>query len=253
MTSSHERACPLSNGPEFTFHLVDNQLGVLAVKRTAPARQEQRQQTRARLVEAAMHVFAHRGYDHATVEEISLAAGYSKGAYYFHFDSKEGIFLELISNWIEEQTSRLRAFEGFPGPAAVALLDSLESLLRYEDRDPDWRLLLPEIWAQSHRNAKVQEALQTAYARWIDLLRSIFEKADREGLVSLTVRPSVAASLVLAAHDGLVLRSRLRAPSEVELPASQIVAGLVAVIAPSEQATKSSIPPTLKRTVRRKR
>lgn len=223
------------------------------MRRPTPTRQEQRQQTRARLVEAALRIFAEQGYDHATVEEISLAAGHSKGAYYFHFDSKEDIFLELLSLWIDDQTRRLRAFESARGPAAVALLETLASLLRYDDRDPHWRLLLPEIWAQSHRNTKVQEPLRAAYGRWIELLESVFEKADREGLVSLTVRPDVAASLILAAHDGLILRSRLRAPSEVELPASQIVAGLVALIAPSDQATRPTVPPTLRRTVRRKR
>jgi len=200
-----------------------------------------------------LRTFAEQGYDHATVEEISLAAGHSKGAYYFHFDSKEDIFLELLSLWIDAQTRRLRAFETARGPAAIALLETLESLLRYDDRDPHWRLLLPEIWAQSHRNAKVQETLKAAYTRWIELLGSVFEKADREGLVSLAVRPDVAASLVLAAHDGLTLRSRLKVPSEVELPASQIVAGLVSLIAPSGQATRPTVPPTLRRTVRRKR
>jgi AcrR family transcriptional regulator len=223
------------------------------VRRPTPARQEQRQQTRARLVEAALRIFAEQGYDHATVEEISLAAGHSKGAYYFHFDSKEDTFLELLSLWIDDQTRRLHAFESARGPAAVALLETLESLLRYNDRDPHWRLLVPEIWAQSHRNAKVQKALKAAYTRWIDLLESVFEKADREGLVSLAVRPDVAASLVLAAHDGLTLRSRLKVPSEVELPASQIVAGLVSLIAPAGQATRPTVPPILRRTVRRKR
>lgn len=222
-------------------------------KQAVHARQEQRQQTRAKLVEAALRIFAEQGYDHTTVEEISLAAGHSKGAYYFHFDSKEDIFLELLSRWIDDQMGRLRAFERARGPAAVVLLETLESLLRYDDRDPHWRLLLPEIWAQSHRNAKVQETLRAAYGHWIELLESVFEKADREGLVSLAVRPDVAASLVLAAHDGLTLRSRLRAPGESESPASQVVGSLVALIAPSEQAAKPTVPPTLKRTIGRKR
>jgi AcrR family transcriptional regulator len=230
-------------------------LGVLAVKRTASARQGQRQQTRARLVEAALRIFAEQGYDHATVEEIVLAAGYSKGAYYFHFDSKEDIFLELVSTWIEHQTRRLGAFESARGPAAVTLLETLASLLRYDNRDPHWRLLLPEIWAQSHRMAKVRDALESAYAHWIELLADAFEKADREGLVSLAVRPVVAASLVLAAHYGLMLRSRLeKAASEGEPSPSQVVSALLGgVVTPSEQAASNLLPPTLGRTVRRKK
>jgi len=222
------------------------------MKRTALPRQEQRQQTRARLVEAALHVFAEQGYDRATVEEISLAAGYSKGAYYFHFDSKEDIFLELVSTWIEDQTARLsgRARR----PIAAALLETLESLLRYDDRDSHWQLLLPEIWAQSHRNPRIRETLHAAYARWIALLEDAFQHAAGEGLVSLAVQPDVAASLVLAAHDGLTLRSRLTSATEGEPAPSEIVTALLgAIVAPSGPAALNLIPPTLKRTVRRKK
>jgi AcrR family transcriptional regulator len=216
------------------------------------ARQEQRQQTRAKLVDAALRVFAEQGYDHATVEDIAAIAGHSKGAYYFHFGSKEDILLELLSTWIDDQTRRLLAIESAKGPAAIALLDTLESLLRYDDRDPHWRLLLPEIWAQSHRNPKVRETLQSAYAHWIDLLKDAFEKADREGFMSLSVRPEVAASLVLAAHDGLTLRSRLKSAGESLPPASQVLGSLVALVAPSEQPAERGIPATPRRTIRRK-
>jgi len=218
-----------------------------------PARQEQRQQTRAKLVDAALRVFAEQGYDHATVEEISIAAGYSKGAYYFHFDSKEDMLLELLSAWIDDQTRRLLAFENAGASPAIALLDTLESLLRYDDRDPHWRLLLPEIWVQSQRNATVRETLQAAYRRWIELLRDAFVKAEREGIVSLAVRPDVAASLVLAAHDGLTLRSRLKTQAEGALPPSQVLGALVLLVAPPEQASKQAIPPTVRRTARRKK
>ncbi len=212
-------------------------------------RHEQRQQTRAKLIDAALRVFGEHGYDHASVDEIALAAGYSKGAYYFYFDSKQDIFLELVSTWIDEQTRRLRAFEHARGPVTITLVETLESFIRYDDREPHWRLLLPEIWAQSHRNQNVQKALQTAYSRWIDLLQGVFEAASREGLVSMAVRPDVAASLILAAHDGFTLRSRLKSPSERELRASEVVSSLVSLIAPPEKT--SVIAPTAKRTVRR--
>ena len=213
-------------------------------------RHEQRQQTRVKLVDAALRIFGEQGYDHATVEEISLAAGHSKGAYYFYFDSKEDIFLELVSTWIDEQTRRLRVFETAKGPAAVALIETLESFIRYDDREPHWQLLLPEMWAQSHRSQNVRKALQAAYSCWIELLQHVFAAANREGLVSLSVRADVAASLVLAAHDGLTLRSRIRSSAETELRVSQVVSALVSLIAPPEN--NPTIPPTLKRTARQR-
>lgn len=219
--------------------------------KAVPARQQQREQTRARLVDAALRVFALHGYDHATVEEISLAAGHSKGAYYFHFDSKEEILLELLSQWIEEQTRRLRSFESAETPAAVALLDALGSLLRYNDRDPHWRSLLPEFWAQAHRNGHVRSLLQKAYSRWLQLLKGFFERADREGLLSLAMAPDVAASLVLAAHDGLTVHWRLRAATDTEPTLPQTLEALMSVLTfPSIEQRAAIVPPSAKRTTK---
>ena len=49
-----------------------------------------------RLIEAAEHLFIRKGYDNASVEEISEAAGYSRGAFYSNFDDKEQVFLAVI-------------------------------------------------------------------------------------------------------------------------------------------------------------
>src|ERR1700735_5925499 len=59
-------------------------------------RQESRLETRARLLESAAQLFARGGYEGASVDLIAESAGYSKGAFYSNFESKEAIFLELL-------------------------------------------------------------------------------------------------------------------------------------------------------------
>jgi AcrR family transcriptional regulator len=226
----------------------------MTLRETIPAKRQQKEQTRARLVEAALDVFALQGYDHATVDEISLAAGHSKGAYYFHFDSKEGIFLELLSNWIDEQTRRLHAFDAPAVRPAIAMIDTLQSLLRYDDRDPRWASLLPEFWAQANRNDKVHQLLHKAYDRWLELLTGVFERGERDGIVSLAMRPEAAASLVLALHDGLVIHQRLQPATGRPLALPQTLGALISVLVspPEQRSVKEVIPPVTRRTVRRK-
>jgi len=225
------------------------------LRKTIPAKQQQKEQTRTRLVGAALRVFALQGYDHATVEEISLAAGHSKGAYYFHFDSKEGIFLELLSTWIEEQTRRLHASGAASPPPAVALIETLASFLRYDDRDPHWASLLPEFWAQAHRNDKVRGLLQKAHERWLPLLKEVFEKGEREGIISLTVQPEVAASLLLATHDGLVAHQGLLTAESKPPTLPQTLGALISMLtAGAKSETPPQItPPLTRRTARRQR
>jgi AcrR family transcriptional regulator len=69
-------------------------------RRTRAARADQRD-GRAALLEAALEVFAERGYRDATVDEIADRAGYSKGAIYFHFSAKEDLFFALLEERID--------------------------------------------------------------------------------------------------------------------------------------------------------
>ena len=59
-------------------------------------RQESKEVTRRRLIEAAERTFVRKGFDDASVEEISEMAGYSRGAFYSNFDDKEQVFLAVI-------------------------------------------------------------------------------------------------------------------------------------------------------------
>ena len=174
------------------------------MKRVTLAKQQQKEQTRAKLIDAALEVFALNGFERATVEEISVAAGYSKGAYYFHFATKEEILLELLGVWTAEQSRRLKAFEAQPVLAA-ALLETLESFLSYAERDGRWPRLLVEFWAQAQRSDRVRSSLQDAYASWRRDLSRVFHEEAEAGVLSSSLDAETAALMMLAAHDGLVV------------------------------------------------
>ena len=59
-------------------------------------REESKELTRLRLIEAAERLFIRRGFADASVDEISEMAGYSRGAFYSNFDNKEQVFLAVI-------------------------------------------------------------------------------------------------------------------------------------------------------------
>ena len=60
------------------------------------SRQEARQRTRQAILQTARELFSQRGYRGASLEEIAETAGYSKGAVYSNWPSKEALFLELL-------------------------------------------------------------------------------------------------------------------------------------------------------------
>ena len=68
-------------------------------------RSARKAQTRARLLEAAAQVYARRGFAGATLEEVASEAGFTKGAVYAHFGSKENLLLALMEEHLAGQVA----------------------------------------------------------------------------------------------------------------------------------------------------
>jgi AcrR family transcriptional regulator len=79
----------------------NTRLGLPDARGRGVSRQQARTEaTRKKLLAAAERIFARSGYEAARLEDIAAAAGYTRGAFYANFDSKEDIFLALLEAWI---------------------------------------------------------------------------------------------------------------------------------------------------------
>ena len=83
------------------------------------SRKERQVLTRQQLLVAAAEVFAARGYHGATVSQIAASAGYTTGAVYSNFASKEGLFLALIDQQLEVQRTGLEELLDEDDPAKL--------------------------------------------------------------------------------------------------------------------------------------
>jgi AcrR family transcriptional regulator len=73
------------------------------------SREDSREQTTQRLLDAAEKLIARKGLDAASVENIAAAAGYSRGAFYSNFTSKDDLFIELLRRDHQKSTAELNA------------------------------------------------------------------------------------------------------------------------------------------------
>src|SRR5438132_7088046 len=83
--------------------------------------QRRRELTRHALLDAASQVFAQRGFEGASLEEIAETAGYTRGAIYKNFDGKEDLFLAVLDRRIAAQLDAFSA--AFEREGAVAAMD----------------------------------------------------------------------------------------------------------------------------------
>src|SRR5438270_9463793 len=143
-------------------------------RRTRAARSEGRE-ARDELLAAALQVFARRGYRQAGVDEIAAAAGYSKGALYWHFSGKEELLMALLEERIDARMRELVALlESAPPDRDMSVEASREFAMRLSS-ERDAALLEREYWSLAIRDpelraryAERQRALRGALAGAIE-------------------------------------------------------------------------------------
>jgi AcrR family transcriptional regulator len=115
--------------------------------------------TRDLLLSAAELVFARVGYERAQVEEIAEAAGFSKGALYAHFKSKEELFLGLYETKTASYLAKLRhALDS--APTREGKIDAFRSFYIDLSKEKDWALITLEVKLFIRRHPEVKERLR---------------------------------------------------------------------------------------------
>src|ERR1700729_2185442 len=102
------------------------------MKRKRLTREQSKDQTRERLLDAALATFMKKGFVATSVEDIAEAAGYTRGAFYSNFRSKPELFLELLRRDHETMQAELHSI--FQENASREEME--ESVLRYSSRLP---------------------------------------------------------------------------------------------------------------------
>jgi AcrR family transcriptional regulator len=122
-------------------------------------RAERKQVTRGDLLASAARVFARRGFHAASVEEVADDAGYTKGAVYSNFASKEDLFLALLDEHFERRLEAIRRVMAEPEPPGAQARRSGIDFLAAMAADPDWLPLFFEFWVHAQRNPAVRRRL----------------------------------------------------------------------------------------------
>ena len=130
--------------------------GAGARGRTRPTREE----TRAKILDAALAVFGERGIAASSLNEVAAAAGLTKGAIYSSFASKDELVLAIMEEHARERMTH--ALEGFAGaPDAETALANVGTVLVEAIRsDAVWHRLLAEYFALSYRDEDTRLALR---------------------------------------------------------------------------------------------
>ncbi len=167
--------------------------------------EQRRQETRNSILNAATHCFALKGYDGTGVALICEEAGVSKGAFYYHFQSKEAVFLELINNWLSEMEKSLEniAMDASPVPETlINMTGMLQAALQSENVE---KPLFLELWIRASRDENIRQNTILPYRKYRQLFTRLIEQGIAEGSLK-PVDPDSAAQAILSLASGMFLQ-----------------------------------------------
>jgi AcrR family transcriptional regulator len=172
---------------------------------TRLSQEERKALTRAALLEAAARVFLRQGFFAASVDEVASEAGFSKGAVYGHFESKEDLFLAVVEERIHQRVLAIsELLDGRSGPQAQAV-EAGERFMAVLSEERAWVVLTLEFWACAARNPELGPAFTERHRAFrAAVARLIAEQSDRLG-ITLPMPAERLASAVLALGHGITL------------------------------------------------
>ncbi|MFE0460686.1 TetR/AcrR family transcriptional regulator [Kitasatospora sp. NPDC058965] len=178
-----------------------------------------RPRTRAALLAAALATYAEHGFHAATIEQVCERAGFTRGAFYSNFSSKEELFLALFDQHSERVLAgvaeRIEAL-----PAGEVTLRSLVGILaEIEPAERDWYLVTTEFTLHAIRDPQAAWVLAQHDARLrATLARGLTDYLARVGR-TLTVPADELARLLVAIREGGLAQSYVE---PTELPPGQL-------------------------------
>ena len=158
------------------------------------------------MLDAAIATLAERGLAATSIQDIADAAGLSKGAVHYHFESKDELLERVLDRCCESIYERVRAaFDEEGSPMDRVRRAILEMWAVRRDGIPEMRVL-----TELHTMARQNEPIRQAFALALRRAREQIVETGLKHLIDMGLRPrvslSVAPRLILATLDGLSLQ-----------------------------------------------
>lgn len=187
---------------------------------------------RARILKAAVKVFAKKGFHETKVSEIARAAGVADGTIYLYFKNKDDVLISVFEENIDQLSVRLREDLGALPDTASKIRHIVRSQLGVIRARRDLAEVLSVTLRQSNRF--LRQFAAPKFSDYLDIIAEVIEVGQKDGEVRKDVAPRVVARALFGALDGLLLTWALgRSPaSRLERAALQVADIIVQGLSP---------------------
>jgi AcrR family transcriptional regulator len=169
------------------------------------AQDSQAQDSRDEILKAAMHLFANRGFHETSMSEVAREARVSKALIFWHFKTKEELFLAVLNRLLEpyfidfaEESQQLDERE-----QTLKLVEFY--LLFVRDNASSVRFFLAQLLREQKASDALTEQVMKLYGSYRTMLVELISRAQHKGLCATELSPETAAAFILSALNGLLI------------------------------------------------
>jgi AcrR family transcriptional regulator len=189
---------------------------MLSTARTNPSNKHQQKTevTSGKLLKSARKVFARDGFEAARLEDIAKDAGYTRGAFYAHYDSKEDLFFALLEQQAYEHQVQIQRLLS-PISSQKEKLRAIREYYVTKAGDRSWSMLMLEfkLFAARHprvrpKLAKTHRAIRQAFRQEIESLlpHNMRWGSEQESVIRIVLEALLHGLTLEHAYDSSVLK-----------------------------------------------
>ena len=147
-------------------------------------RERDRRRRRAEILQAAELVFASKGYDRASIEEIARAAEYGTGTVYLYFKDKEALYVELFEQKIRELIESIQPRRRAKEHPLQALRQLVRARMEYFDRNRAFfQIYVREGMNLGWSKHERWEGIRRLYESYLKLLANLIRAGQRQQIL----------------------------------------------------------------------
>src|SRR6185437_890149 len=178
-------------------------------------RDQQRHQTRERLLSSALEVFEARGYAESSLEEIAERAGYTRKAVYSNFLGKSELLLEIVERRFQSHIDRIEALLDEETSPERKTIDVGSVFADYLSQERAWGKLFHEFCSVASRDEKIGSRFRASFRARKQIIVRLLEKEVRSRGIELTIPVERLVMGIFALFTGLSVEKTID-PEEVD-------------------------------------
>jgi AcrR family transcriptional regulator len=180
-------------------------MGASEAKSDASEHRSHAQDSRDEILKAAMRLFANRGFHETSMSEVARDAHVSKALIFWHFKTKEELFLAVLNRLLEPYFIDFAEEAGALDERAQ-IRKLVESYLRFvEENASSIRFFLAQLLHDQHSSEGLTDQVMKLYAGYREMLVELIARAQEKGSCARRVDPAIAAGFLLSALNGLMI------------------------------------------------